>query len=349
MIYIFLKKNKLILCFVLIAFLYGRCTCGIPGFIANKLSKYSIYVNSFGRSHFSTRRPKKWKLKINNFSILATTKLIIICYFYARSLISKETVTHTTSINHIKGRIISVPIFFCAVYIYIMLMTSIRLYSAIVLLVFFVPCYNSKYLQPSHVLKRASTRTQQQEQLLLLNHDFLNFNEDHFRGGSIQSAHVPGPQSNSEQAKVGDEKRASFRFNFIEAGLFRALSTIISDPDILSISSKILSALSWGCVLLSIMGSLGFDTKPLLSIISVTGITLGFAMKDLLSDCFAGVFLLFMRPFQRGDVVTVSGCTGRVESIDMRYVKLFNVEEHTQILIPVASVYKSDIKIHSLP
>lgn len=110
--------------------------------------------------------------------------------------------------------------------------------------------------------------------------------------------------------------------------------------------STIISGVIWAYVILSAMGTLGFDTKPLLSLFGIGGFTFGFGIKDLLSDAFSGLYLQFSRPFQRGDVVTVGGQKGRVQSVDIRYVTLLNEAEGAEILVPVASVYKSEIKIH---
>lgn len=76
-----------------------------------------------------------------------------------------------------------------------------------------------------------------------------------------------------------------------------------------------------------------------------TGLTVGFSVKDMLADSFAGLFVLFTRPFQRGDMVTINSHRGKVVSMDMRHVKLYNAAEGVEILIPVSSVYKSEIKI----
>eukprot|EP01036_Dinobryon_divergens_P029622 gene29622-38745_t len=102
----------------------------------------------------------------------------------------------------------------------------------------------------------------------------------------------------------------------------RLFSLITQDPDILRISSKICAYLVWINILLSTLGTTGVDIKPILSLLSISALTVGFAAKDLLTDTFAGVSILILRPFQRGDIITVGGFKGTVLSIDLKYVKL---------------------------
>lgn len=156
-----------------------------------------------------------------------------------------------------------------------------------------------------------------------------------------------GPPSATHPTSQQERKSATwFRINIIGTAVRRSLAPFLSDPDVLNIVTNIVSAVAWSYLLLSAIGTLGVDTKPLLSLFSIGGLTIGFSIKDLLSDSFAGLFVLFVRPFQRGDLVTVGGQKGRVVSVDIRYVKLMSEDERTEVLVPIASVYRSDIKIH---
>eukprot|EP01035_Chromulina_nebulosa_P007767 gene7767-10497_t len=119
----------------------------------------------------------------------------------------------------------------------------------------------------------------------------------------------------------------------------RLFSLITQDPDILRISSKICAYLVWINILLSTLGTTGVDIKPILSLLSISALTVGFAAKDLLTDTFAGVSILILRPFQRGDIITVGGFKGTVLSIDLKYVKLASSSPDSKaavILIPLA-------------
>ena len=99
-------------------------------------------------------------------------------------------------------------------------------------------------------------------------------------------------------------------------------SIFILDPDILRSCAKVCSFVVWTFMILSFLGTIGVDTKPLLSLLSISGLTIGFAAKDILTNTFAGIFILFTRPFKRGWVISVCGYRGQVLSTDIRYLRM---------------------------
>jgi small conductance mechanosensitive channel len=91
---------------------------------------------------------------------------------------------------------------------------------------------------------------------------------------------------------------------------------------------------------------MGYDTKPLLSLLSVSGLTIGFAAKDILTNTFKGLFILFTKPFQRHWTISVNGFRGKVISIDSRFVKLQSLlSPFSEILIPLSMIYDTAIII----
>jgi hypothetical protein len=75
------------------------------------------------------------------------------------------------------------------------------------------------------------------------------------------------PISQSEESK----KKPFINFRFMEGFFKNILSIYITDPDTLRIVTKACSFIFWAYSILSAFGSLGFDTKPLLSLVSVLG------------------------------------------------------------------------------
>lgn len=125
---------------------------------------------------------------------------------------------------------------------------------------------------------------------------------------------------------------------------------MIGDPDIVRILAKICSLCFWMLLSLSVAGSFGVDTKPFLGVLSISLVTIGIGAKDILMNTFAGLFLLFARPFRRGNTIKLHGrygqeFVGQVQSIDLRYLKLENTRERTTILLPLSVVIGSPITI----
>ncbi|RYG69992.1 mechanosensitive ion channel [archaeon] len=135
-------------------------------------------------------------------------------------------------------------------------------------------------------------------------------------------------------------------FDATERFFSNFLNLFVTDPDILFLLSRGISAAFWVFFALSVLGTVGFDTKPLLSLLSVAGFTFGFAAKDMIASTFSGLVMLFLRPFERDMVISVAGHRGRVVSMDVRFLKLEGLDKST-ILIPLSKVYGDSIVIES--
>jgi len=70
-----------------------------------------------------------------------------------------------------------------------------------------------------------------------------------------------------------------------------------------------------------------------LAIGGTAAVSLGFALKDLLSSIVAGLIILVDRPFQVGDRVTFDGWYGEITHIGLRSVRLLTLDD-TQVTIP---------------
>jgi len=152
--------------------------------------------------------------------------------------------------------------------------------------------------------------------------------------GEAAAAGMPAPRP-----------RSLFNTRFVEFFFRRCLSVFLSDPDMLRIAAKALSLIFWCYTLLSILGTAGFDVKPLLSLVSISLVTFGFAAKDIISNTLCGVLILFTRPFKRGSIIQINGQRGKVISVDLRYVRLQNLKDKGAVLLPLSVVYSSTIVV----
>lgn len=88
-----------------------------------------------------------------------------------------------------------------------------------------------------------------------------------------------------------------------------------------------------------ILGQIGISIAPILAAAGVAGIAVGFAAQSLIKDYFIGFFLLLEDQIRVGDVVEVSGVSGRVESMTLRYVQMRNFDGHV-FFVPNGSIDK---------
>jgi small conductance mechanosensitive channel len=70
-------------------------------------------------------------------------------------------------------------------------------------------------------------------------------------------------------------------------------------------------------LVVAILGFFGVETTSFAALLAAGGVAIGVAWGGLLANFAAGAFLVFLRPFKVGDVVTAGGVTGTVETIGM--------------------------------
>jgi small-conductance mechanosensitive channel len=96
-------------------------------------------------------------------------------------------------------------------------------------------------------------------------------------------------------------------------------------------------------VIFTALGFLGVDMgEYVLGLAVVLGFVLGFAMGDTLSNIAAGFMVAITKPFKSGDVVTISGETGAVQSVGISVTEL-NTPDNKRIIIPNKSVWGGNI------
>lgn len=109
---------------------------------------------------------------------------------------------------------------------------------------------------------------------------------------------------------------------------------------------------AYGGITFVALGTLGVDTSPVLASLSVAGITVGFAARDLASNYISGLLMAVSKPFMRGDHITVGkegdGVSGIIEKIDMRYTFLRPVgtnEDGVVLMVPNSAIMSSVIQM----
>lgn len=71
----------------------------------------------------------------------------------------------------------------------------------------------------------------------------------------------------------------------------------------------------YSVIITSVLGTLGIDTKPLITGIGISGFVVGFALKEIATNTLAGILLVVQRPFRTGWKIKVggSGIVGPIE------------------------------------
>jgi len=90
--------------------------------------------------------------------------------------------------------------------------------------------------------------------------------------------------------------------------------------------------LVWSVSLMLVLGELGVDLKPILAGAGILGLAVGFGAQTLVKDVITGFFILLENQIRVGDVVTAAGCSGQVESVNLRTTVLRDIDGNTHII-----------------
>ena len=95
-------------------------------------------------------------------------------------------------------------------------------------------------------------------------------------------------------------------------------------------------------VILAALNSLGVNTTSFAAILAAAGLAIGLALQGTLGNIGSGILLISFRPFSVGDVISVSGETGKVAAISM-FATILHTPDNKVIIIPNAAITSGNI------
>jgi small-conductance mechanosensitive channel len=102
------------------------------------------------------------------------------------------------------------------------------------------------------------------------------------------------------------------------------------------VGNSISSLTYYAMVLLGLFVALaaaGFEVGQLAFVVGALGVGIGFGLQNVVNNFVSGLILMFERPIQPGDVVEVSGTSGKVREIGMRATTL-STFEGADVVVP---------------
>lgn len=79
---------------------------------------------------------------------------------------------------------------------------------------------------------------------------------------------------------------------------------------------KVLAVVVWLFAVLIILQIWGINLAPVIAGLGITGVVLGFALQESISNVFSGLLLALNNPFQLGDYVIIGSVEGTVTAMD---------------------------------
>lgn len=99
-------------------------------------------------------------------------------------------------------------------------------------------------------------------------------------------------------------------------------------------------------LLVAALGTLGVATTSFAAIIAAAGVAIGMAWSGLLANFAAGVFLIVLRPFRVGDVITVSGASGEVKEIGV-FATTLHTGDNLRVVVGNNKIFSDNIVNYS--
>ncbi|MFH1586891.1 MAG: mechanosensitive ion channel family protein [Candidatus Diapherotrites archaeon] len=94
------------------------------------------------------------------------------------------------------------------------------------------------------------------------------------------------------------------------------------DDQIVPIVSKLSKAAIVAISFIVILSNFGYDVTAMIAGLGIGGLALAFAAQETIADMFGGISIFTSKPFIVGDIVEVSGVTGTVEQVGLRFTRI---------------------------
>ncbi len=91
---------------------------------------------------------------------------------------------------------------------------------------------------------------------------------------------------------------------------------------LVGIARRSIRTVLWFTLIMLALQRVGINVAPLLASAGIAGLAVGFGAQELVRDVITGFFMLLENHLRIGDVVTINGTSGAVESIELRTTTL---------------------------
>jgi small conductance mechanosensitive channel len=92
-----------------------------------------------------------------------------------------------------------------------------------------------------------------------------------------------------------------------------------------------------------ILNNFGVNTASLLAVLGAAGVAIGLALKDTMSNIAAGIILLFLRSFGKGDYIEFGSYSGTVREMSL-FTTILETPDGVFISAPNSSIWGTPLK-----
>jgi len=111
----------------------------------------------------------------------------------------------------------------------------------------------------------------------------------------------------------------------------------------INVINVVVKFLVFSCLFLLGLDQLGFNVNTLIAGLGVGGIAVALSVQNILGDLFASLTIIFDRPFEVGDFLTIDDYKGTVEIVGLKTTRLKSLTGE-QIIISNSDLLKGKIR-----
>ncbi len=129
----------------------------------------------------------------------------------------------------------------------------------------------------------------------------------------------------------------------IRAAMERTMLARKVDPTLARYAEACANVVLKLLLFIAVLSVLGIETTSFAALIAALGIAIGAAWGGLLSNFAAGLFLMVLRPFKVGDMITVAGVTGDVREIGL-FVTAIDTPDNVRVYVGNNKIFSDSIQ-----
>jgi small conductance mechanosensitive channel len=118
------------------------------------------------------------------------------------------------------------------------------------------------------------------------------------------------------------------------------------DRTLTSYVTSALSILLRIVLIAGVLGMFGVESTSFAALLAAAGVAIGMAWAGLLANFAAGVFLVLLRPFKVGDIITAAGVNGQVKEIGL-FATTLDTRNNVRIFVGNNKLFADNIINHS--
>lgn len=124
-----------------------------------------------------------------------------------------------------------------------------------------------------------------------------------------------------------------FASRWVVGAFQRWVEKLDLEPPVRLLLARLVRVFVLGVFAILAVTNLGFELMPLIAGLGVAGAGIAFAMQGVLGNLFAGLTIIFTKPFRVGEYVSMIGVEGRVDSIELFSTKLSH-PDLSKVVVP---------------